>query len=77
MKKVKFGNFVVTRESERNHRAYRQCVSEAVESYMSNGKLPDSELCLEQKQAFYTTLHNSNKAEHDNIMGYYEKYVSN
>jgi len=37
--------------------------------------MPKSELCIEQKKAYYNYLHNVQKIEHDNLMKFYHEIV--
>ena len=37
--------------------------------------MPNSELCINEKKAFYNHLHEVNKVEHDNLMFYYHKNI--
>ena len=69
-KKLTPHKLTVTYDLENKHYLYKVCVANSVHNYMSTGEL-NEEVCLEQKENFYNTLHEVKKIEHDNILKYY------
>ena len=65
----------VTHDLERKHNAYKKCIADKIENYMQTGQGIESEICLEEKQRFYNTLHETKKIEHDNLQKYYLEKV--
>ena len=63
-----FGKLASSSSIKSTHSAYKNCIANQVENYMKTGSLPSNELCLNEKESFYNTLHKEKKIEHDNIL---------
>ncbi len=52
------------------HSQYKECVANTILKSFQEDKVVDGEVCLEEKQAFYTHLHENRRFEHDNLVAY-------
>lgn len=61
--------------TERLHYNYQKCISNSIQQSFSENKMPNTELCIKEKQEFYNHLHEVDKIEHDNLMKYYHTSI--
>jgi hypothetical protein len=54
------------------HNQYKECVAENIQKAFQDDKVVDGEVCLNEKAAFYTYLHEQRRYEHDNLVAYFK-----
>jgi hypothetical protein len=52
---------------------YSNCIAKEIQKSFKENAMPQSELCINEKRAFYNYLHEVNKIEHDNLMIFYHQ----